>query len=217
MSNAQDIRNTVGQATYTNKVTKQTYTLGFFFADNSSETELSRAWDLVSTAATLNGWPAADITVKAGNQQHTPETETVTTRREACREAIIDEAQSAFETTVATTCYRTLTAKSDGTVDWREHTDKRETGEAEYFGRVRDCWTLQTFGTPGIGHNGNDSDIYVMDDSNNVTDEILEYSDAGIEAEELLAEAIATDIPVGFFDDEEPGDECNGWNLYYDE
>ncbi len=119
--------------------------------------------------------------------------------REKCREAILDEAQYAFETTVATTCYKTLTAKSDGSVYWREHIGQRETGEAEYFNRERDYWSLQIFGTPGIGHNGDDSDLFVMD-----TDEILEYSDAGIEADELLAESLEKldRIPIGFFVDE---------------
>jgi hypothetical protein len=124
--------------------------------------------------------------------------------REKCREAILDEAQSAFETTVETTCYRTLTAKSDGSVYWREHINRHETGEAEYFDRERDYWSLQIFGTPGIGHNGDDSDLFVMGDNNQPTDEILEYSDAGIEAEELLAESLEKleGIPIGFFDDE---------------
>ena len=53
-----------GQATYTNKVTGQTYDLGFELIEG--ETELGKAWDLVNLAARLNGWNAFDVAVKAG-------------------------------------------------------------------------------------------------------------------------------------------------------
>ena len=56
----------IGHATYTNKVTGEAYKLSFqlFLLD----TELSKAWDLVSLAARKNGWNAADVAVKVGPQ-----------------------------------------------------------------------------------------------------------------------------------------------------
>ena len=53
-----------GHATYTNKVTGETYKLSFDLLYN--ETELGKAWDLVSLAARRNGWRAADVAVKVG-------------------------------------------------------------------------------------------------------------------------------------------------------
>ena len=55
---------TTGKATYTNRVTGETYKLGFEMHD--SETELARAWDLVKLAARMNGWNKHDVTVKVG-------------------------------------------------------------------------------------------------------------------------------------------------------
>ena len=54
----------IGHATYENKVTGETYKLSFqlFLLD----TEISKAWDLVSTVARKHGWRAADVTVKVG-------------------------------------------------------------------------------------------------------------------------------------------------------
>ena len=54
----------IGHATYENKVTGETYKLSFqlFLLD----TELSKAWDLVTTVARKNGWRAVDVAVKVG-------------------------------------------------------------------------------------------------------------------------------------------------------
>ena len=54
----------IGHATYTNKITGETYKISFDLLCN--ETELGKAWDLVSTVARKNGWRAADVVVKAG-------------------------------------------------------------------------------------------------------------------------------------------------------
>ena len=53
-----------GKATYTNKVTGESYKLGFELSEG--ETELSKAWDLVEFAARRNGWNKYDVAVKAG-------------------------------------------------------------------------------------------------------------------------------------------------------
>jgi hypothetical protein len=54
-----------GKATYINKVTGETYQLGFEIA-SAYDTELSRAWDLVSLVALRNGWNTKDIIVQTG-------------------------------------------------------------------------------------------------------------------------------------------------------
>ena len=54
----------IGHATYTHKVTGETYKLSFDLLYN--ETELGRAWDLVSAIARKHGWSAADVAVKVG-------------------------------------------------------------------------------------------------------------------------------------------------------
>jgi hypothetical protein len=54
----------IGHATYRHKVTGKTYALSFNLLP--FETELSKAWDLVSLAARRNGWIAADVAVKVG-------------------------------------------------------------------------------------------------------------------------------------------------------
>lgn len=56
---------TIGKATYTNKLTGETYKLSFEL-NSMMDTELSKAWDLVSTVASINGWRSADIKVEAG-------------------------------------------------------------------------------------------------------------------------------------------------------
>jgi len=63
-STAKKANNTIGHATYINRVTKANYQLGFYYGD--FETELSRAWDLVEMVARTQGWNARDIIVKAG-------------------------------------------------------------------------------------------------------------------------------------------------------
>ena len=54
----------IGHATYENKVTGETYKLSFQL--NYNETELGKAWDLVSAIARKNGWRAVDVAVKVG-------------------------------------------------------------------------------------------------------------------------------------------------------
>lgn len=54
----------IGHATYTNKITGEKYKASFDLLYN--ETELGKAWDLVSTVARKNGWRAADVAVKVG-------------------------------------------------------------------------------------------------------------------------------------------------------
>ena len=54
----------IGKATYTNKVTGEKQELAFQLVGD--DTELGKAWDLVSTVARKNGWNAADIAVKVG-------------------------------------------------------------------------------------------------------------------------------------------------------
>ena len=56
----------IGHATYENKVTGETYELSFQLV--GMETELGKAWDLVSLVARKNGWRADDVAVKAGPQ-----------------------------------------------------------------------------------------------------------------------------------------------------
>jgi len=51
----------MGQATFKNRVTGESYELGFDLA--GCETALERAWDLVSMVARLKGWRATDIHV----------------------------------------------------------------------------------------------------------------------------------------------------------
>jgi hypothetical protein len=53
-----------GKATYTNAITGEQYLLGFEMQD--SDTELSKAWDLVLLVARLQGWNKIDIRVKCG-------------------------------------------------------------------------------------------------------------------------------------------------------
>ena len=53
-----------GNAIYTNKVTGETYPLGFQLV--GMDTELGKAWNLVSLVAKLRGWKAVDIAVKVG-------------------------------------------------------------------------------------------------------------------------------------------------------
>lgn len=53
-----------GKATYTNQITGEVYKLGFELSP--SDTELSKAWDLVLTVAQMKGWNAADVNVKTG-------------------------------------------------------------------------------------------------------------------------------------------------------
>jgi len=50
-----------GTAIYLNRVTRETYELGFEIS--SDETALSRAWDLVELVARLQGWCQYDIFV----------------------------------------------------------------------------------------------------------------------------------------------------------
>ena len=54
----------IGHATYTHIVTGKTYKMSFNLLGH--ETELGKAWDLVSTVARKNGWRAEDVAVKAG-------------------------------------------------------------------------------------------------------------------------------------------------------
>ena len=56
---------TIGKATYTNRVTGESYKLSFDL-NGMDDTELSKAWDLVGLAARINGWNSKDIKVQAG-------------------------------------------------------------------------------------------------------------------------------------------------------
>lgn len=133
---------------------------------------------------------------------------TTTEKRESCREAIIDEALEAWKNQVRGGCYSSLLAKSDGSVEWTEKINQNELGEAEYFGRPRDYWTLSTVG--GGAPNAPDSELYYRNSDGTYGPEILDLMDAGIDPEESMEEALETlsiEIPIGFFDDELPGAE----------
>jgi len=54
------------KAIYLNKATGETYQLGFDMDANANDTELSKAWDLVSMVARINGWNQYDIFVRTG-------------------------------------------------------------------------------------------------------------------------------------------------------
>ena len=60
----------IGHATYANKVTGETYEISFGLV--GVETELAKAWDLVSLAARRNGWSAADVAVKVPPKPASP-------------------------------------------------------------------------------------------------------------------------------------------------
>jgi hypothetical protein len=52
------------KATYRNRVTGESYKMGFELP--ADKTELETAWDLVSAAAQRNGWSQYDVAVKLG-------------------------------------------------------------------------------------------------------------------------------------------------------
>lgn len=56
--------------------------------------------------------------------------------------------------------YHALYVNSDGTLYWSERVNSNECGEAEYYGRKRDYWHLDTVGLGSCGWNGDDYAVY---------------------------------------------------------
>jgi len=117
-----------------------------------------------------------------------------TTLRETARAAIEAQAQEIYERETAPN-YHTLMAATDGTLYWREETDQSTHSIAEHYNRQRDHWGLGM-----VNHSGGTSDeVPAWEDaeldSTQIAD-MLERFEDGLDA-----------IPVGFFADEDTGEE----------